>query len=284
MRRLLKDRAFRRDFAAQKSFSKLRAAIAGLYSHSGLYREAEQAFHEAVLLYPASPEASFRYIQEVLMPLRRWNSVEDILDYTDRVDPNNTRTRPMRDYMTRMRSLTEQIAALQGKAANAPLSPRENLLLSQCHFQLGQSAQAKTYVGKALEDKRSDGDFDCLSLGAQILSQIGLRGDAAQAAKRAFAALPADAPPHVRKELAVILTGGGMPAEASSLLNDYLRRHPQDAEAWLASALAKDALSQVTEAQRAIIQAYQSDANLTMERIRTSEELQRIAAPLFRRK
>ena len=58
MRRLLKDRAFRRDFAAQKSFSKLRAAIAGLYSHAGLYREAEQAFHEAVLLYPASPEAS----------------------------------------------------------------------------------------------------------------------------------------------------------------------------------------------------------------------------------
>ena len=82
----------------------------------------------------------------------------------------------------------------------------------------------------------------------------------------------------------MILTSGGMPAEANSLLNEYLRRCPQDAEAWLASALAKDALSQVTEAQRAIIQAYQSDANLTMERIRTNENLQRIAAPLFRRK
>lgn len=284
MRRLLKDKAFRRDFAAQKSFSKLRAAIAGLYSHSGLFREAEQAFHEAVLLYPASPEASFRYIQEVLMPMRRWNSIEDILDYTDRVDPNNSRTRPMRDYMTRMRSLTDQIAALQSRAAQGALSPRESLLLAQCYFQLGQSAQAKAYAKKALDDKRCDGDFECLSLIAQLLSQVGMRGDAAVAAKRAAAVIPADAAPHVQKELAAILVTGGMPAEANSLLNEYLRRNPKDAEAWLTSAIAKNALSQVTEAQRSIIQAYQCDANITMERIRTNEELQRIAAPLFRRK
>ena len=36
--------------------------------------------------------------------------------------------------------------------------------------------------------------------------------------------------------------------------------------------------------ERAIIQAYQCDANFTMERIRANEALQRIAAPLFRRK
>ena len=39
VRRLLKDKAFRRDFPAQKSFSKLRAAIAGLYIKQGLIRE-----------------------------------------------------------------------------------------------------------------------------------------------------------------------------------------------------------------------------------------------------
>ena len=80
------------------------------------------------------------------------------------------------------------------------------------------------------------------------------------------------------------LIEGGMAAEANAQLNEYLRVQPKDAEAWLAAALAKNALSQVTEAQRSIIQAYQCDANFTMDRIRQNESLQRIAAPLFRRK
>jgi tetratricopeptide (TPR) repeat protein len=148
MRRLLKDKAFRRDFPAQKSFSKLRAAIAGLYSHTGRYREAEQAFREAVLLYPASPEASFRYIQEVLLPTRKWDVINDILDFTDRVDPNNSRTGSMRGYAQRMRQLTDQIGALQAKAAKAPLSAHENLMLAQCYLQLGQTGAARGFTKK----------------------------------------------------------------------------------------------------------------------------------------
>ena len=282
VRRLLKDKAFRRDFPAQKSFSKLRAAIAGLYSHTGRYREAEQAFREAVLLYPASPEASFRYIQEVLMPLRKWNTVGDILDYTDRVDPNNTRTKAMRGYMERMRSLTEQIGALQAKAAKSGLSATENIVLAGCFLQLGQTSPARSFTKKALESK--DANFECFYRGSQIYTQCGLRGDAAQAAKLALEKLPPNAPPHLRKDLALTLIEGGMSAEANSQLNEYLRVQPKDAEAWLAAALAKDALSQVREAQQAIIQAYQCDANFTMDRIRQNEALQRIAAPLFRRK
>lgn len=281
MRRLLKDKAFRRDFAAQKSFSKLRAAIAGLYSHTGRFREAEQAFLEAVLLYPASPEASFRYIQEVLLPMRKWNTIEDILDYTDRVDPNNSRTRPMRSYAMGLKEVTEQISALQAKSAKSPLSPRENIALADCYMKIGQSAAAGTFVKKAVDAKEAD--FECLYLGAQLLSQVGLRGDAAQAARKALSALPQGKAAPLR-DLALILLNGGMATEANSLLNEWLRQYPKDAGAWLASALAKNALSQTREAQKSIIQAYQCDANLTMERIRADETLQRIAAPLFRRK
>jgi predicted Zn-dependent protease len=284
MRRLLKDRAFRRDFPAQKSFSKLRAAIAGLYSHTGRYREAEQAFREAVLLYPASPEASFRYVQEVLLPTRKWHVVEDVLDYTDRVDPNNTRTGAMRSYTQRMKQITDQISALQAKASKGNLSPVEHILLAQCYLQLGQTSAARGFIKKALDAKDAANNFECQYRSAQILTQCGQRGDAAQAAKRALEIMPPNAPPPIRKELAMTLIEGGMAAEANNQLNEYLRVQPKDAEAWLAAALAKDALSQVTESQRAIIQAYQSDANLTMERIRSNEALQRIAAPLFRRK
>ncbi len=107
MRRLLLDPAFRRDFPAQKSFSKLRAAIAGLYANER-YRArtnadmekytslAAQSFREAVALYPASPEATFRYIQEVLGTFDKWDAVLDMVNYTDKVDPNNSRTKDIK--------------------------------------------------------------------------------------------------------------------------------------------------------------------------------------------
>ncbi len=141
-RRLLRDPAFRRDFAAQKSFSKLRAAIAGLYAKVGrselnktrdeflktqseLQRATNEqkkmelepklqelnqkftqlnqtiqkcsplaapAFREAVALYPASPEAAFRYLQDDLLVRGKWDAMLDMLSYIDRVDPNNGRT------------------------------------------------------------------------------------------------------------------------------------------------------------------------------------------------
>ena len=143
---------------------------------------------------------------------------------------------------------------------------------------------ARAFTKKALETKGAADSFECQYRGSLLYTQCGQRGDAAQAANRALALMPPNVPPNIRKELAMTLIEGGMPTEANAQLNEYLRVQPKDAEAWLAAALAKDALSQVTEAQRAIIQAYQSDAAVTMERIRSSEALQRIAAPLFRRK
>ena len=110
MRRLVGDPMYRRDFAAQKSFSKLRAAIAGLYRTQGRVADALQAFREANLLYPASPEATFRYVSEVLMPMDRLGVVKDLMDYTDRVDPNNQRTRRIRSYVE-MRRTVERIEA-----------------------------------------------------------------------------------------------------------------------------------------------------------------------------
>lgn len=98
-RRLTDDPMYRRDFAAQKSFSKLRAALAGLYGYQGRHREAAQTFREAVLLYPASPEASFRYARECLLPMRKFDIATELMDYTDKIDPNNQRTGHFRNYL-----------------------------------------------------------------------------------------------------------------------------------------------------------------------------------------
>ncbi len=107
-RRLLDDPMFRRDFAAQKSFAKLRSAIGGVYLHlpplTGL-EAGFQAYREACLLAPISPESTFHYMQLewtsrkpnsvgcYVLPLANINVIEDLLDFIDRMDPNNKRTR-----------------------------------------------------------------------------------------------------------------------------------------------------------------------------------------------
>ena len=99
-RRLLRDPAFRRDFAAQKSFSRLRAAIAGLYANIGKRTEdcghlekyhvlSATAFREAVTLCPALPQTSQRYITEHLALTGKRDAILDIVRYIGRVDPNN---------------------------------------------------------------------------------------------------------------------------------------------------------------------------------------------------
>ena len=281
-RRLLRDPAFRRDFPAQKSFSKLRAAIAGLYARSGQINMADQAFREAVLLYPASPEATFRYAQEVLMPLRKWKSVNDLLDYTDRVDPNNARTGQLRDYVKRLQTVTQTISTLQAQAAKGALSVNESLSLAQAYLSLGQGNAAADTIRKLLA--RPDANvFDALYLSASILSQCGQRGDAANAIKRALQMSPANLDPRIRREMAAILAEGGLYAEADACLNEYLRTQPKDADAWLQLAIVKDALGRTHEAQNGIYQAYQADKNIFNQRLQASEQLQKIAAPLFKR-
>ena len=139
-------------------------------------------------------------------------------------------------------------------------------------------------VRKVLGKPEAEKNFEMEFMGAQLLAQCGQRGDAAQAAKKAAAALPGNADPAISKELARMLQEGGLVAEAEQQLNAYLRVRGRDADAWMQMALAKDALGDSYAAQNAIRQAYQIDPNAAAERLRASEQLQRVAAPLFRRR
>jgi len=109
-RRLVGDPMYRRDFAAQKSFCKLRSAIAGLYRTQGRVADALQAFREAHLLCPASPEATFRYVSELLMPMDRLSVMKELMDRTDELDPNNIRTGRVHRYVE-MRRIIDRIEA-----------------------------------------------------------------------------------------------------------------------------------------------------------------------------
>ena len=246
VRRLLDDPMYRRDFAGQKSFSKLRAAIAGLYGKQGRHRECAQAFREAVLLYPASPEATFRYAQESLMPFRRWDVALELMDYTDEIDPNNRRTGGLRSYVERVRTLTAEVQRLEQLRREKKMTPQDVFMLARCYFEMGRTREAGELARGLV-----DGVGDMRSL--QSLSRI--------------------------------LIDSRQDADAEKCLNKYLKLNPQgDADAWAELAKIQHRAGRRQAAQQSFIAGYRIDAQGLFNRIQKDQELYEIAAPLFQRR
>ena len=245
-RRLLSDPMFRRDFAGQKSFSKLRAAIAGLYAKQGRHSDAAQAYREACLLYPASPEASFRYAQEILLPSRRWDAVLELMDYTDYLDPNNKRTANLRGYVGSLRSLLAQIEALEPKRRAGTLTPVERVTLANSLFQIGR-------VGEAAQLVRPIADSAANPSELQVLAQIFLAAH--------------------------------LDADAEKVLQKFLKAAPNaSADMWIELAKIQHRSGRKTAAQQSFIAGYRLDSKGIFEKLQKDQELFELAAPLFQRK
>ena len=247
-RRLLADPMFRRDFAGQKSFSKLRAAIAGLYMKQNRFREGAQAFREACLLYPASPEATFRYAQECLLPFRRWNETLELMDYTDSIDPRNRRTAGLRSYVLRVRELTAETGRLEAKRREAKgiLNDADSVALARCYSEMGRIREA-----------------------AQLLKPVADRVNDLT----------------VLRFMATIFMDSQMIAEAENVLNRYLKANPSsDPNAWLDLARLQHRSGRKQAAQQSFAAGYRLNSQGIFERLRSDKELYEIAAPLFRRR
>ena len=209
---------------------------------------ASQAFREACLLYPASPEATFRYAQECLLPFRRWDVVLDMMSYTDRIDPNNRRTEGLKNYVVRIRSLTEEIARIEARRreAGGKLNDADALSLVRCYSEVGRVQEAAQLL-HGLADKLSD------------------------AASLIFAAR--------------LFMEARMDADAENALNRYLKLKPMDdANAWADLAKLQHRTGRRQAAQQSFIQGYRIDAQGLFQRLQKDQELYEIAAPLFRRK
>ena len=246
-RRLLKDPMYRRDFAGQKSFSKLRAAIAGLYSKQGRHAEAAQAFREACMLYPASPEAAFRYAQECLMPFKKWDVALELMDYTDSIDPRNKRTATLRDFVGRIRELTKQVDALEAKLRHeGRLSQSETFALAHAYYGMGRTMEAAQLVRRLIDDV---------------------------------------ADPMVLKAISTMLIEARLDADAERCLEKYLRAAPnKDAMSWIELAKIQHRTGRKQAAQRSFMAGYRLDSQKVFEKLQRDQELYEIALPLFKRR
>jgi tetratricopeptide (TPR) repeat protein len=241
-RRLLDDPMYRRDFAGQKSFSKLRTAIAGLYARQGRMRDAANAYREAVLLYPVSPEATFRYAQESLLPFSKFDIVLELMDYIDSVDPKNKRTSSMRSHIKMIEEVENTLTALEPKYMRGEISDTERLRLSTVYYRIGKTKQS-----------------------AQVILPIAFKFTA----------------PQDLKYVATVLMAGEFNAEASRVWKLYLKKVPRDVEAWAASAKTHARLKLIREAQQDFISGYKADQASMIRIVQKDQELFQIAEPLF---
>ncbi len=279
-RHLLRTPMFRRDLPAQKSFSKLRSAIAGLYAARGARVEAEKAFQEARTLYPVSPEANFRLIQEVLLTQARYPEAIDILDEYNRRDPNNDRGFSFVDFIKRVRDTEGKVRELTAKAQTSKsLSPEDAFALAIAYRDLGQNDSAANYLNQlaAIPNLPVEKLFEIASL----LSSLKKGENAAAAMDAVMARLPANIPPEKLLEIVRVYGEAGKADKMGPPLARYLQLRPNDWQAWLDMATLCAMKQQQQQMQFALQKAIELGKGQALQRIQENNILRQAAAPIL---
>ncbi len=186
------DPAFIRDDDAQKAFSKLRSAVAGVYywrinAHMGnpaaqqkMIKEAEFAFKQSFAFCPFSPEALFRFsnllISMASMEAARGNVLGAKQHMADaiqisrtflKLDPYNISARGLLDNLLEMNKQFERHGAAQQEARTKadqlataakanPTNVQNALALISVYIQMGQTNNALTEMDKVLTNPAAD--------------------------------------------------------------------------------------------------------------------------------
>ncbi len=98
---------YHRDGDAQKTFSKLRSALGGLYAYHHMNKQAEFAFKQALEFCPESPEGNFRLAQ-LYIEQDRIDDAIDVLSTLQKLDPLNEKIASAIDQLRGMKQSARQ--------------------------------------------------------------------------------------------------------------------------------------------------------------------------------
>jgi thioredoxin-like negative regulator of GroEL len=174
------DRKFIRDDQAQKSFSKLRSAIAGIYTwrlgpdcpaelrpksdaeFQRLLREAEFASRQAFALCPYSPEAVFHYVN-LLVRLQRIDDALLLVSTCQKLDPFNAQVngvvKDLRDIKQRQAGanpLRQSLEQLEKTAAANPADFQAAFNLAGAYLEAGRTNAALQILDGILNHPTAD--------------------------------------------------------------------------------------------------------------------------------
>ena len=180
------------------------------------------------------------------MPFRKWDQVLEMMDYTDKIDPNNRRTAGLRNYILRIRALTAEVERLEGLRRAKKLTDQDQFSLSRCYFEMGRTMEA-AQLARGIAEKLTDRES--------------------------------------QHALATMFLEAHLDADAEAALNRYLKLNPQgDANAWADLAKLQHRTGRKQAAQQSFINGYQIDRQALFNRLQRDQELYEIASPLFQRR
>jgi len=252
-RRLHGNRRFRRDVAARKSFCKLRTALAGLCLYRGRPVGAEDGYQQARLLYPQSPEANFRLVQEVLMGQGRFAEGKDFMLEFGRQDPGDDRVRVFVDYLQRLADLQRRASDLEQKRQTGAMDVMDALELAQCYLQLQRRSEFNLMVAGILASTNLPGQFYYKA--ATLVHEAKEYNTLGHALDVCAGALPSNSPPDVYLNMARMYYDAKRVDKTAEFLQEYLKRNPADWKAWLDLAAIYLGLQRTDAASRALEQA-----------------------------
>ncbi len=230
-RKLISDKKFRRDVCAMKSFSKLRSAIAGIYSFRGMMSEAERGFQQSRLLYPLSPEANFRLSQEVYMRQNRFGDVKKIMVDFGKEDPGNRSIEGFLGNITKIEQLSARVIQLEGLIGQGKLNADNALELASLYQQSGNIPKFGNIAQNMLNITNLPPHY-FFQL-AQMLSNSQMKDEMSKALALCMDKLPEGTPPMVYVEAARMYAMARQLDKATEQINKYLTLTPTDWKAWL---------------------------------------------------
>jgi tetratricopeptide (TPR) repeat protein len=213
---------FRRDSDAQKTFSKLRSAIGGVYANRRLVVEAEYAYKQALQLCPESPEANFRLAQ-LYMELSRPDDALATLRALQKLDPLNDKIQTAIQQILNMKQSRQEVGQLE--SARATNSRDFTLLgqLAQAYSRAGQNDRIAPLLNSYLAQTNVAPD-DILQA-AQAFMNLGRVDDALATLQLMMRRFPQDARPYFA--FALVRTAQNNTAEAISMLEKAIELAPQ---------------------------------------------------------
>ncbi len=281
-RKLVRGYTFRRDLPAQKSFSKLRSAIAGVYANTGYRNEAEEAYREARLLYPLSPEASFRMLQEIVLPQARYEEAEDILTYFVEKDPNNARAVQFLDFVSNVNKTQKRIKEIVEKGkVEKKLSPEDAYELAMAYRQIGQNQSAVHYLKRLASTGAAGLPPPQQVEVALTLSSLKQHVEAVKVMDLVLRSLPPNTDLALLSKVANLYRDAKQIDQYASVLMMTLKVNPNHWQSWVNMANIYLAKGQPQQMQYAVQKAVSIGQGAALQVIEKNPALKKAAIPII---
>ncbi len=274
VRKLTRNPKFYKDIVARKSFSKLRGAIAGLYANRVDMQSAENAFKEAYILYPLSPEANFRLIQEVYLRIGKFADAQNLINDFCSMDPGNDRAKAFAGNIDNIVRTSAKISALETEVRNEPNPPIDKLLdLTKLYAEAGYRERFDHTINVIRRAPLTPAQQMFV---AKLYNSVGMKKEMQEILTEVSGMdlLQKDSGLYV--EMAQLYSTLGDINNIRNCLNKYLKLNQNDWRAWLDMATLNYQLKDMNSAKIALDKAIRLGGSEAMDEVQKNQALMQI--------